>query len=128
MKSGVEAAAAGLDEFLNAELSRHDLPPERLALVGFSQGTMMSLQVGLRRKVKPAAIVGYSGMLTNTEGLEQHGREAPPIDGAGGPLANRTLGVLAANGFFLGPLLGGSLWLRYWFHGFTPSVRGRRKR
>jgi phospholipase/carboxylesterase len=79
MHGGVQAAAAGLDSFLDAELARHDLPPERLALVGFSQGTMMSLQVGLRRQVKPAAIVGYSGMLTNGEGLEQHGREAPPI-------------------------------------------------
>ena len=38
-----------------------DLPPERLALAGFSQGTMLSLHVGLRRKVKPAAIVGFSG-------------------------------------------------------------------
>ena len=34
-----------------------------LALVGFSQGTMMALHVGLRRAVRPAAIVGYSGML-----------------------------------------------------------------
>ena len=79
MNSGVEAAAAGLETFLDAELVRHNLPPERLALVGFSQGTMMSLYVGLRRKVRPAAIVGYSGMLTNAEGLERCGGEAPPI-------------------------------------------------
>jgi phospholipase/carboxylesterase len=79
MNSGVQAAAAGLDSFLDAELARHELPPDRLALVGFSQGTMMSLQVGLRRKVKPAAIVGYSGMLTNTDGLQQLGHDAPPI-------------------------------------------------
>src|SRR5690348_2080112 len=63
MNSGVAAAATGLEAFLEVELARHELPPERLALVGFSQGTMMSLHVGLRRKVKPAAIVGYSGML-----------------------------------------------------------------
>ena len=79
MNSGVEAAAPGLETFLDAELTRHSLPPERLALVGFSQGTMMSLHVGLRRKVKPAAIVGYSGMLTNAEGLEPYARDAPPI-------------------------------------------------
>jgi len=79
MNSGVEAAAGGLEAFLDAELARHELPPERLALVGFSQGTMMSLHVGLRRKVKPAAIVGYSGMLTNTDGLETLGPAAPPI-------------------------------------------------
>jgi phospholipase/carboxylesterase len=79
MNSGVEEAAAGLEAFLDAELARHNLPADRLALVGFSQGTMMSLHVGLRRKTKPAAIVGYSGMLTNADGLEQYGREAPPI-------------------------------------------------
>jgi len=79
MNSGVQSAAAGLESFLDAELARYKLPPERLALVGFSQGTMMSLHVGLRRKAKPAAIVGYSGMLTNADGLEQHARAAPPI-------------------------------------------------
>jgi phospholipase/carboxylesterase len=79
MNSGVQSAAAGLEAFLESELERLKLPPDRLALVGFSQGTMMSLHVGLRRKVKPAAIVGYSGMLTGTEGLDQHGRDAPPI-------------------------------------------------
>jgi phospholipase/carboxylesterase len=61
--NGVQAAAPGLDKFLDAELARRMLPPSALALVGFSQGTMMALHVGLRRAVPPAAIVGYSGML-----------------------------------------------------------------
>ncbi len=61
--TGVNAAAPVLDGFLDAELARHKLPASALALVGFSQGTMMSLHVGLRRAVQPAAIVGYSGML-----------------------------------------------------------------
>jgi len=60
---GVSAAAPGVDRFLEAELERHELPASALALVGFSQGTMMALHVGLRRPVAPAAIVGYSGML-----------------------------------------------------------------
>ncbi|HZL31836.1 MAG TPA: dienelactone hydrolase family protein [Pseudolabrys sp.] len=60
---GVQMAAPVLDAFLDAELKRRDLPPQALALVGFSQGTMMALHVGLRRAVPPAAIVGYSGML-----------------------------------------------------------------
>ncbi|MEI7805130.1 MAG: prolyl oligopeptidase family serine peptidase [Hyphomicrobiales bacterium] len=60
---GVNAAAPVLESFLNAELTRRKLPPSALALVGFSQGTMMSLHAGLRRAVAPAAIVGYSGML-----------------------------------------------------------------
>ena len=60
---GVNQAAPGLDAFLDAELEWRNLPPQALALVGFSQGTMMALHVGLRRTVAPAAIVGYSGML-----------------------------------------------------------------
>jgi phospholipase/carboxylesterase len=79
MKRGVASAAASLDAFLDAELAHLGLPPERLALVGFSQGTMMSLQVGLRRPVKPAAIVGYSGMLTEADDLARVAPEAPPI-------------------------------------------------
>jgi phospholipase/carboxylesterase len=63
MQKGVEAAAPALDAYLDAELARLNLPPERLALAGFSQGTMLSLHVGLRRKVRPAAIVGFSGLL-----------------------------------------------------------------
>ncbi len=59
---GVNKAAPALNEFLDAELTRRQLPPDALALVGFSQGTMMSLHAGLRRPVAPKAVVGYSGM------------------------------------------------------------------
>src|ERR1700726_2391393 len=60
---GVNAAAPGLNRFLDAELARRKLPASALALVGFSQGTMMALHVGLGRGLSPAAIVGYSGLL-----------------------------------------------------------------
>ena len=59
---GVNKAGPMLQAFLDAELTRRKLPPSALALVGFSQGTMMALHVGLRRAVPPAAIVGYSGI------------------------------------------------------------------
>jgi phospholipase/carboxylesterase len=60
---GVVAAGPTLDAFLEAELARHGLEEKALALVGFSQGTMMALHVGLRRPRPPRAIVGYSGIL-----------------------------------------------------------------
>jgi phospholipase/carboxylesterase len=60
--TGVNTAGPQLEQFLDAELKRHNLPPGALALVGFSQGTMMALHVGLRRAIAPAAIVGYSGI------------------------------------------------------------------
>ena len=68
--TGVNAAAPTLNAFLDAELQRVKLPPSALALVGFSQGTMMALHVGLRRALPPAAIVGYSGMLVVPENVE----------------------------------------------------------
>jgi phospholipase/carboxylesterase len=77
MRKGVEGAAPVLDAFIDAELARLGLPGDRLALVGFSQGTMLSLQLGLRRAVKPAAIVGYSGMLAGEPPIS--GPDTPPI-------------------------------------------------
>lgn len=74
-QKGVEAAAAVLDAFLDAELGRANLGEDRLALVGFSQGTMMSLHVGLKRK--PAAIVGYSGLLAAPPARDL--ASAPPV-------------------------------------------------
>lgn len=81
---GCNMAGPGLDAFLDTELARHSLPPSALALVGFSQGTMMSLHAGLRRAVPPAAIVGYSGMLvlkddSDIDGYRQQIRARPPI-------------------------------------------------
>jgi phospholipase/carboxylesterase len=75
MQRGAEVAGPVLDEYLDAELARLGVAPERLALVGFSQGTMLSLHVGLRRKVKPVAIVGFSGLLPGPP----PGGEIPPI-------------------------------------------------
>jgi phospholipase/carboxylesterase len=77
MARGVESAAATLENFLEAELARLNLTGDRLALVGFSQGTMMALHVGLKRSVKPAAIVGYSGMLADQ--TLSAAPDAPPI-------------------------------------------------
>lgn len=75
---GTEAAAPKLDAFIDAELARLSLTGDKLALVGFSQGTMMSLYVGLRRQPAPAAIVGFSGMLSAPESLS-HLSSPPPV-------------------------------------------------
>jgi phospholipase/carboxylesterase len=76
---GVNAARPGLDAFLDAELARHGLDDSRLALVGFSQGTMMALHAGLRRKARPACIVGYSGVLVGDEHLKAEATVKPPV-------------------------------------------------
>jgi phospholipase/carboxylesterase len=77
--SGVKHAAPALEAFLDAELKRHNLGPRALALVGFSQGTMMALGVGLKRNPAPAAIVGYSGALATVEALPKDPGSAPAI-------------------------------------------------
>jgi len=82
--TGVNAAAPVLNAFIDAELKRRNLPDSALALVGFSQGTMMSLHVGLRRATAPAAIVGYSGMLVVPEDIDPDTfageiRSRPPV-------------------------------------------------
>jgi phospholipase/carboxylesterase len=79
MMRGVESAAPALNAFIDAELARLSLDGSRLALVGFSQGTMMSLHVGLRRKIAPAAIVGYSGALAGPEHLLNEIQSRPPV-------------------------------------------------
>lgn len=75
---GVVGAQPALDRFLEAELARYRLPPQRLVLVGFSQGTMMALHVGLRRAVAPAGIVAYSGLLAGPEHLAET-KARPPV-------------------------------------------------
>lgn len=77
--SGVKQAAPALEAFLEAELKRHSLGPRALALVGFSQGTMMALGVGLKRNPSPAAIVGYSGALATVEAWPTDPGSAPAI-------------------------------------------------
>lgn len=79
MLRGVERAAPVLNAFIDAELARLGLDGSRLALVGFSQGTMMSLHVGLRRTVSPAAIVGFSGALPGPERLPAEIVSRPPV-------------------------------------------------
>ncbi|MBS7741677.1 MAG: dienelactone hydrolase family protein [Chelatococcus sp.] len=77
--NGVRHAEPTLNDFLDAELSRQGVSPDKLALVGFSQGTMMALHVGLRRKVAPAAVLGFSGLFVTSA-------SSAPEPAADGPL------------------------------------------
>lgn len=76
---GLNRAGPGLDAFITAELERTGLKPQNLALVGFSQGTMMALHVGLRRSEPLAGIIGYSGVLAGAEHLKAEIKSRPPV-------------------------------------------------
>ncbi len=79
MAVGARSTGPMLEDSIAAELERLGLPDAALALVGFSQGTMMALQVGLRRTHSPAAIVGYSGTLASPETLAREISAKPPV-------------------------------------------------
>ncbi|MBI4723730.1 MAG: dienelactone hydrolase family protein, partial [Rhodomicrobium sp.] len=65
--------------FILAEAGRLKLPMRSVALVGFSQGTMMALQTGLRLGESPAAIVGFSGHLAGAKRLAAEIKCKPPV-------------------------------------------------
>jgi len=77
--AGVKAAAPILDAFIDAELKKHGLGEDRVALVGFSQGTMMSLYVAPRRPRALAGVVGYSGALVGADALAVEAKSKPPV-------------------------------------------------
>ena len=77
--AGAAAAAPVLDAFITHAREAADLPNDRVLLVGFSQGTMMALHVGLRRPEPVAGIVGISGMLVAAERLEAEIASRPPV-------------------------------------------------
>lgn len=79
LASGVTYAAPLLERFLDEEMRRTGLGPERTAIVGFSQGTMLALHVALRRKVAFAGVVGFSGALAAPERLEAELASRPPV-------------------------------------------------
>jgi phospholipase/carboxylesterase len=79
MLAGVKATAPILDGFLDAALAERGLDDSKLALVGFSQGTMMSLYTGPRRAKPCAGIVGYSGALVGAALLAAEIRSRPKV-------------------------------------------------
>ena len=76
---GMQRAVDDLNAFLDALMVDEDLLPEQVALVGFSQGTMMSLHVGPRREDALAGIVGFSGRLLQPDLLEDEVQSRPPV-------------------------------------------------
>lgn len=68
-----------LNIFLDQVLDNLQLEPINLALVGFSQGCMMSIQVGLKRKKQINCLIGYSGKVINQKHLANNLNSKPKI-------------------------------------------------
>ncbi len=78
-REGMAASVTLLNAFLDARLAEEGVGPEALALVGFSQGAMMSLHVAPRRPVAVAGVVAISGRLLVPELLAREAVVKPPV-------------------------------------------------
>ena len=79
MEQGVRSAHATAEQFVRSELKRWEVAPENLVLIGFSQGTMMSLHIAPRREDSFAGVVGFSGRLVEPELLMDDVLSRPPV-------------------------------------------------
>ncbi len=78
-ETGMSASVKDLNGFLDARLAEESLTPDRMVLVGFSQGAMMSLEVAPRRDTAAAGVVAISGRLLRPEALAAEARVKPPV-------------------------------------------------
>jgi phospholipase/carboxylesterase len=81
---GVNAAAPELNALIDQQMQETGLSASTIALVGFSQGTMMALHVALRRPEPLGAVIGYSGMIVlehgkGPESLAEQVVSRPPV-------------------------------------------------
>ena len=77
--AGVRSAAPFVETFLDETMAKYGLDETKTTLIGFSQGTMMALHVGLRRTKPLAGIIGFSGLLAGPEVLPAEIRSRPPV-------------------------------------------------
>ena len=68
-----------LNTFLDQALNNFQLETSNLALVGFSQGSMMGIQVGLKKKEEINCLIGYSGKIINKKNLSDNINSKPKI-------------------------------------------------
>ncbi len=75
----LDLARADVDALLDRVLEEEGISPENLIVFGFSQGTMMALDVVPRRAAPVAGIVGFSGRVLDPESYGEHVVSRPPV-------------------------------------------------
>ena len=68
-----------LNKLIDEVMEKNDLQGQQIAIGGFSQGCMISLQTGIKRKEKINCIVGYSGKIIDTNHLKNNIISRPNI-------------------------------------------------
>ncbi len=100
---GIKIALPILKDYIDENLAKFNLSYKDLVLIGFSQGTMMALQLAPRLAEACFAVIGFSGALVNPTALEQEIIAKPPIclihgdDDQVVPLTRHRLTVQALN-------------------------------
>jgi phospholipase/carboxylesterase len=79
LETGTISIAPFVHNFIDQALEFYNIQPENLILAGFSQGAMVTLHVGIERKIAPTALFGYSGALTAVNNIEKRIQSKPPI-------------------------------------------------
>lgn len=79
IEAGIQIAAPILNYYIDHQIARFGLTAQDVALVGFSQGSMMSLYTAPRREQPLAGVVGISGALFGGDALGTEGKSKPPI-------------------------------------------------
>ena len=68
-----------LNSYIDEIIEKYKIENEKIALVGFSQGCMISLQVALKRKKKISCVIGYSGKILNKDHLKKNINSRPKL-------------------------------------------------
>jgi len=76
---GMAQSVADINAFIDEKMAEEGVTPAETILLGFSQGTMMSLHVAPRRPVPLAGVVGFSGRLLRPEALQAETLSRPPV-------------------------------------------------
>ena len=77
VEAGIKTALPHVESLLDSALKQYSLPASKLALVGFSQGTMMSLYAAPRYKDRIAGVLGYSGALFGADNIQGDAHKPP---------------------------------------------------
>ncbi|MDF1750805.1 MAG: dienelactone hydrolase family protein [Alphaproteobacteria bacterium] len=78
LQSGADAVTPVLHRYLDEQLARFSLTPDRVAIIGFSQGTMLALHAMPKYSGLVAGVLGFSGMLIDPESLADEDIRKPP--------------------------------------------------
>ena len=68
-----------LNQLIDEVKVQNNLEANKIILGGFSQGCMISLQTGIKRKDKINSIIGYSGKIIDTEHLSKNIVSKPKV-------------------------------------------------